>query len=252
MRRKGIRVFSVLLAVMLVSAVVMPVMACVPGTSCDNAEQDIKKTELSGLKKYESVASALNLNDVRKLSEIPRSEDMGKIVENAEAFSFEKQLEDGTVKEITAVVLPIESVVGKNGSAQLSNVVAVWDSDNTRVLKSTYTFQDKSLNKLTFSIIDSNGDVLEEVIIDDGSFVEGMPEHLFGTAEDPSYWECVAGCFAVDCACAIGGIACPGPPICDVCIILVEACVALPNPYTCGAAVICFGADVTWCMVSCL
>lgn len=248
----GMRALSALFAVLLVSVGVVPVMACEPGTPCGDARQDLQKTDLLGLEKYEAVASALNLNDVQKLSEIPRSEDLSMIVDNAEAFSFEKKLEDGTVREINAVVLPIESLVEKDGSVQTSNVAAVWDSDNTRVLKSTYIFQNKSLHKLTFSIIDANGDVLEEVIVNDGLFVEKMPEQLFATAEDPSYWECVGACVAIDCACALAGIPCPGLPICDICATLLPACVYVPTVITCGLFVGCFGVETTACMVSCL
>ncbi|KUK68398.1 MAG: Uncharacterized protein XE11_2466 [Methanomicrobiales archaeon 53_19] len=248
----GMRALSALFAVLLVSVGVVPAMACEPGTPCSDVKQGMQKTDLSGLEKYEAVAFALNLDDVKKLSDISRSEDFGLIVDNAQAFSFEKKLEDGSINHITAVVLPIESIVEKDGSVQTSNVAAIWDSDTNRVLKSTYIFQNKSLYKLTFSIIDANGDVLEEVIVDEGSFVERMPGQLFATAEDPSYWECIAACVAIDCACALAGIPCPGLPICDFCVTLLPACVYVPTVITCGAVVACFGLEATSCMVSCL
>jgi hypothetical protein len=247
----GTRALSVLLAVMLVSVVMVPAMACEPGTPCSDVKQKVGQTDLSGLEKYEAVAFALNLNDVRKLSDIPRSEDLSMIVDNAKAFSLEKKAEDGSVNQITAVVLPVESVIENKGSVQTSNVVAVWDSNKSRVLKYTSTYQNKSLYKLTFSRIDSNGDVLEEVIVDGGVLVEGMPEQFF-TAEDDGYWDCVAACIIGDCLCAILGIPCPGLPICDVCVTLLTPCYYMPSPYTCAPAAICMGLELAWCMGSCL
>jgi hypothetical protein len=204
----GMRALSALFAVLLVSVGVVPVVACEPGMPCGDARQDLQKTDLSGLEKYEAVVSTLNLDDVRKLSEIPRSEDLSMIVDNAETFSLEKKLEDGSINHITAVVLPVESVIEKDDFIQTSNIVAVWDGDNARVLKYTSTYQNGSLYKVTFTRISSNGDVLEEVIVDGGSFVEGMPEQLFAAEED-DYWDCVKMCIIGDCLCAILGIPCP-------------------------------------------
>lgn len=87
----GMRALSALFAVLLVSVGVVPVVACEPGMPCGDARQDLQKTDLSGLEKYEAVVSTLNLDDVRKLSEIPRSEDLSMIVDNAETFSLEKK-----------------------------------------------------------------------------------------------------------------------------------------------------------------
>ena len=251
-RNIGMRALSALLAVLLVSVGVVPVMACEPGTPCGDAKQDMQKTDLSGLEKYEAVASALNLDDVRKLSEIPRSEDLSKIVENAETFSLDKELEDGSINHMTAVVLPVESVIEKGGSVQISNVVAVWDSDNTRVLKYTNTYQNGPLYKLTFARIGSNGDVLEEIIVDGGSLVEGMPEQFITTAEDDDYWPCVGECIIGDCICAIVGTTCPGLPLCDVCVILLRPCAALPSAVSCAPAAACLGIEVAWCMGQCM
>jgi len=242
------RALSALFAVLLVSVGVVPVMACEPGTPCGDAKQDMQKTDLSGLEKYEAVASALNLNDVQKLSGSPHSEDLSMIVDNARAFSLEKKLEDGSVKEVTAVVLPIESVIEKDGSIQASNVIAVWDSDNARVLQYTSTYQDKSLYKLTFSIVDVNGNVLEGVIVNGGSLVEGMPEQFFAAEED-DYWDCVIGCVIGDCLCAVLGIPCPpGIPICDICVTLLTPCYYIMTPYTCAPAALCMGVELAWCM----
>lgn len=248
----GMRALSALFAVLLVSAGVVPVMACEPGTPCGDAKQDMQKTDLSGLKKYEAVASALNLNNVRKLSEIPRSKDLSVIIENAEAFSLEKELEDGSINHITAVVLPVESVIEKDDFIQTSNIVAVWSGDNARVLKYTSTYQNKSLYKLTFTRIGSNGDVLEDIIVDGGSFVEGMPEQLF-TAEEDDYWDCVKMCIIGDCLCAVLGIPCPpGIPICDICVTLLAPCYYMPSLYTCAPAAVCLGVEAAWCMGYCM
>jgi len=246
------RLLSVLLALLLVSVVMVPAMACVPGTSCGDVKQKMGQTDLSGLEKYEAVASALNQNDVRKLSGIPRSEDLSMIVDNAKAFSLEKKYDNGSVKQITAVVLPVESIIDNGDSIQTSNVIAVWDNDGARVLKYTSTYQDKSLNKLTFSRIDSNGDVLEEFIIDGGALAEGMPEQFFATEED-GYWDCVSSCIIGDCLCAILGIPCPpGIPICDICVALLTPCYYMPSPYTCAPAGVCMGVELVWCMGTCL
>ena len=244
----GMRALSALLAVLLVSAGVVPVMACEPGTPCGDAREDLQKTDLLGLEKYEAVASALNLNDVQKLSEIPRSEDLSMIVDNAKAFSFEKELEDGSINHATAVVLPIESVIEKDDFIQTSNIVAVWDGDNARVLKYTCIFQEKSLYTLEFSIIDVNGDLVKETIIDEGSFIKETSEHLFATEEDPDYWQRVVYCITLNCACALAGIPCPGISVCEICIVLLQPCVVFMTPYTCAPAVACLGVEIAACM----
>ncbi|MGE4374330.1 MAG: hypothetical protein AB7D01_01265 [Methanoculleus sp.] len=244
----GMRALSALFAVLLVSMGVVPAMACEPGTPCGDAREDLQKTDLSGLEKYEAVASALNLDDVKKLSDISRSEDFSMIVDNAKAFSFEKELEDGSIKHATAVVLPIESVIEKDGLVQTSNIVAVWDGDNARVLKYTCIFQEKSLYTLDFSIIDVNGDVVKETIIDEGSFIKETSEHLFATEEDPDYWQRVVYCITLNCACALAGIPCPGISVCEICIVLLQPCVVFMTPYTCAPAVACLGVEIAACM----
>ena len=244
----GMRALSTLFAVLLVSVAMVPAMACEPGTPCGDAELDLQKTNLSGLEKYEVVASALNLNEVQKLSEIPRSEDLSMIVDNAKAFSFEKELEDGSIKHATAVVLPIESVIEKDGLVQTSNIVAVWDDDNARVLKYTCIFQEKSLYTLEFSIIDANGNMVTETIIDEGSFIQKTSEHLFVTDEDPDYWQRVVYCITLNCARVRAGIPWPGVSVCEICIVLLQPCVALMTPYTCAPAVACLGVEIAACM----
>lgn len=248
----GMRIFSLLLVISLVSMMTLPVMASESGTSCSAVEQKAGQTNLSGLEKYEAVVSALNKNDVRNLSVMPGSEDLSMIVNNAEAFTLEKKLEDGSVKKITAVVLPVESVIEKDGSVQISNVVAVWDSNKTRVLKYTSTYQNKSLYRLTFSRIGNDKNVIEAVIVNNGTLVDGMPGQFF-VAEDDDYWGCVAGCIIGDCICAIAGVPCPpGIPICDACVAVLSPCYYIPSPYTCAPAAICMGVELAWCMSTCL
>jgi len=84
-----------------------------------------------------------------------------------------------------------------------------------------------------------------------------------GCCRDPSYqpppapppsnidWVCVANCVAVDCICALYDISCPGPPICDLCVIACGACVLLPNPVTCGACILCAEIELLYCISQC-
>lgn len=117
--RNGMRIISVLMTLLLVSAMAMPAMACEPATTCGNESIVGKSVQLTGEERDNTLDMALKNSQVKKL---------------------QKQLiADGfTQKEIKAYVVPVQS---EDGSVVEIQVAAIgFESSNAEVAKQMLMF----------------------------------------------------------------------------------------------------------------
>ena len=145
------RVLGVVIAMMVLLAVsAVPAMAC----PCEEGSKElIKKAGIIGIEKYGVVATALNLDEVKALTEISQSKDLQPLIDSARAFLLTRKMEDGSIESATTVILPVETVAINNDSVKSSNVVVVWAGGKTKVVKCTGIYSQSKIKDLTLTII---------------------------------------------------------------------------------------------------
>jgi len=116
MKTRRVLVVAIVLMVLLaVSAV--PAMAC----PCEEGDKElIEKAGIIGIEKYGVVATALNLDEVKALTEISQSKDSQPLIDGARAFLLTRKMEDGSIESATTVILPVETVAINNDSVKSS------------------------------------------------------------------------------------------------------------------------------------
>ncbi|MEA1894692.1 MAG: hypothetical protein U9N36_05730 [Euryarchaeota archaeon] len=244
--RRVLGVAIILMVLLAVSAV--PAMAC----PCEEGNKElIEKAGIIGIEKYGVVAAALNLDEVKVLTEISQPKDSQPLIDSARAFLLTRKMEDGSIESATTVILPVETVAINNESVKSSNVVVVWAGGKTKVVKCTGIYSQSKIKDLTLTIIGENNKPIRANLISDGSLAKEVPAEF--TALDGGYWECMAECLIGDCLCAVMGITCPPgtPSICDICAIICAPCLSVPCALTCTPCAGCLCIEIASCAWKC-
>jgi len=243
------RVLGVVIAMMMLLAVsAVPAMAC----PCEEGSKElIEKAGIIGIEKYGVVTTALNLDEVKALTEISQSKDSQPLIDSARAFLLTRKMEDGSIESATTVILPVETVAINNDSVKSSNVVVVWAGGKTKVVKCTGIYSQSKIKDLTLTIIGENDEPISAKLISDGSLAKEVPAEF--AALDGGYWECMAECLIGDCLCAVMGITCPPgtPSICDICAIICAPCLSVPCALTCTPCAGCLCIEIASCAWKC-
>jgi len=245
-----------LVMLLLLAVSIAPAMASkAEATTCSAMQDDMHKTDLTGIEKNTAVSVALNIKDVNTLSNGLKSADIQSIVDGARVFSMEKRGTDGSVISLTSVVLPTE-VISQNGdSVDISNVVAVWDNKTSRVMRYTLHYENKILRDITFSRVGDNGEIVSSQVYHEGVFSSDLSGGFYSPDSTYTYWSCVSVCIGTGCICGLTGVPCPPgtAPGCGICYTLCSGCVASGGVIVelCIACGACLGVDLGYCMGHC-
>lgn len=254
-----VRKISGLFMMMLIvgMTLVTPVLACPAGKPCAG-EKNLTSagfSKLTGTDKDNAISSALNLKDVKTLSNNQSVESLETNIDYAEVYSLEKKEADGSIDYTIAAVLPVE-ISSKDKEIKNKFVVAVWDngnitSENTKVMSYSATIKDGNLSELNFEIVGDDGKILNEPLVSNGSLVEDTKGEL--TESLSPYWQCVIDGISGDClGFFLGGVGPDNlPAVCDLCVALFAPCHTIPSVYTCGPFAACMGVVLAGTMYGC-
>jgi len=178
------------------------------------------------------------------------------VSDSAKVYSFESKMEDGSTDHVMAVTLPIELTI-KDKEIKSKNILVLWNNENNttenaKVMRYTSTIKNGYLYELTFGRVDNNGEILNELLVSNGSLVKDRTGE-FSLDDESGYWDCVIETISGDCLCLFLGEFCPPglPAICDLCAPFFGTCVSFPNQLTCGAFAACMGVEILSAMWHC-